>query len=105
MPHPRSTWVRFLIARMTMIVAIAACTKPAPAPELPPARRAFYFWRTTFRLSPQERLALSELHVARLYTRMFDVGWASDGPQLLGKIAAADASGVPAGIEVVPVVF
>ncbi len=90
---------------MLVLLLVIGCSTHAPAPDGPPARRAFYYWRTTFRLSPQERLALTELHAARLYTRVFDVGWSTDAPQLLGKIAPADASGVPAGVEVVPVVF
>ena len=89
---------------LVLLVVVVACGKPA-APDGPPARRAMFYWRTTFRLSPQERLALGELHAARLYTRVFDVGWSTDAPQLLGKIAPADASGMPAGVELVPVVF
>ena len=87
------------------VFALVACKDAEPVPVGPPAHRAFYFWRTTFRLSPQERLALAELHTERLYTRVFDVAWTTDAPQFLGKLSSADGSGVPAGVEIVPVVY
>lgn len=73
----------------------------------PPARRAFYFWRTTFQLSPAEQDALTELHVARLYLRMFDVEWKVDanGPAMLGPLAIGSPAPTLTGVEVVPVVY
>lgn len=97
-------------ALVVLAIALAACGGKEPdAPPGPPPHRAFYFWRTTFRLSPQERLALTQLHADRLYVRMFDVGWQSSGPagevELLGKLAPADSAPLPAGLEIVPVVY
>lgn len=70
--------------------------------ESPPARRAFYYWRTTFSLSDVERRALAELHVSRLYVRAFDVVW-NGGPVLAGQLVMQTR--VPEGLEVIPVVF
>jgi hypothetical protein len=84
-----------------LIAVVASCS--AREPEGPPPRRAFYYWRTTFKLSPVEQRALDELHVDRLYVRMFDVEQAADGPSLIGKIASTDP--VPRTVEVVPVVY
>jgi hypothetical protein len=67
--------------------------------------RAFYFWRTTFQLTPAERKALVELHVDKLYVRAFDVAPGSDGvPTFLG-VLSAPAQTLPTNITVVPVVF
>jgi hypothetical protein len=87
--------------------AAAACSAPAPAADGPPPQRAFYYWRTTFRLSPAEARALTELGVTRLYLRAFDVEWsaAEGAPSMIGKVAPLEGARVPAGIEVVPVVF
>ena len=68
----------------------------------PPPQRAFYFWRTTFRLSDTEQRALAALLVTKLYVRAFDVTWA-DAPQFAGELQPGTP--VPANLEVVPVVF
>lgn len=98
--------MRVLRVAVTVAVAAAACS-PARSADGPPPQRAFYYWRTTFRLAPAERRALAELGVSRLYVRAFDVEWsaAEAGPTMLGKLAPADGERAPAGIEVVPVVF
>ena len=75
-----------------LFVGCSAAEPPRPEPT-----RAFYYWRTVFALSDAERTSLSG--VSRLYVRMFDVD--ADG-ELLGKITGGP---VPAGLDVVPVVF
>jgi hypothetical protein len=93
-----------VLPSLALALALAACTGTR-APELPPAHRAFYYWRTTFTLSDAERATLTARHIDRLYVRAFDVGWsaAERAPELLGKLTVTDP--VPAGVEVVPVVF
>ena len=68
-------------------------------------KRAFYFWRTQFALSPVEKEALRSHRVDRLYLRVFDV--TIDQPSGLATPVAGCQmrEPVPAGIEVVPVVF
>ena len=85
--------------------ALAAGCGSASRADVPPAGRAFYYWRTTFRLSAAERTALAAARATRLYVRMFDVQWnaTESRAEFVGAIAAAEPA--PAGIEVVPVVF
>ncbi len=75
----------------------------------PPARRAFYYWRTVLQLSEPERAALRELEIERLYLRMFDVAWQDERAQQVGKVTLADGAELPSGragpLEIVPVVF
>ncbi len=96
-------------ALVIALAALAACAESAPsaAPAGPPAQRAFYYWRTTFELSATEQHALAELHVARLYVRAFDVVWDEQlrAPAEAGPLTVARDARVPAGIDVVPVVF
>jgi hypothetical protein len=96
-------WMNRWLVLLTLLAV--GCSSPSHAQEGPPAERAFYYWRTTFALSARERAALAEAHVAKLYVRVFDIGWnATEGrPELLGKLAASEPA--PAGLEVVPVVF
>lgn len=93
--------LRILCGLVTALV-IAGCHSPSRA-EGPPPERAFYYWRTTFRLSPDEEQALEQLHVSRLYVRMFDIVW-RDVPEFAGPITLAPDAHAPAA-EVVPVVF
>jgi hypothetical protein len=90
-------------ALAVVIVLVIGCSS-APT-ESPAEQRAFYYWRTTFQLSPAEQGALADLHVSRLYLRMFDVEWSDNEPRLIGKLTVADGARVPAGIEVIPVIF
>ncbi|MEO7091758.1 MAG: hypothetical protein ABI175_00820 [Polyangiales bacterium] len=95
-----------LVIRLLLLVAmVAACGRSAA--EAPPSHRAFYFWRTTFALTPAEQEAVSALHVERIYVRMFDVAWSEDEKTTvpLGPVALGAGAKVPAGIEIVPVVY
>jgi len=85
-----------------LLLVIAACSAHE---DSPPPGRAFYYWRTQFALSAAEHAALIDLHVDRLYVRMFDVAWnATEGqPELVGKLTASETA--PDGVEIVPVVF
>lgn len=97
----RALWI------VLVVLAIAACGDSRASKSEQPVGRAFYYWRTSFALSPAERTTLTELGVTRLYVRMFDVEWNAEeqAPRMLGKLTVAAGQRVPAGIEVVPVVF
>ncbi len=95
MKLPLALWLAISIA--------ASCSSPRV--ESPPAQRAFYYWRTTFKLSAAEQRALADVHAGKLYVRMFDIEWRDDAPQLIGKLVPAADQHVPEGVEVVPVVY
>ena len=88
-------------ARPRAVVALALLLACHGRAESPPARRAFYYWRTTFALSDGEQRAIAELGVTRLYVRAFDVVW-NDKPELAGKLVVQTPF---PQVEVVPVVF
>jgi hypothetical protein len=91
------------VMRWLIVVGfLAAC---GGHPDGPPADRAFYYWRTNFKLSDAERATLADLQVTKLYVRVFDVEWnaTESAPQMIGKLTATEKA--PVGIEVVPVVF
>lgn len=96
------------LARAALCLLAVACRAPAePAVRSSPPVAGFYFWRTTLELAPTERAALAELSIRRLYLRLFDVGWSStrEEPELLGALKVPAPGALPAGLEVVPVVF
>lgn len=99
--------MRFLpVIRILLLVAMVAGCGRSEA-EAPPAHRAFYFWRTTFALTPAEQEAVSALRVERIYVRMFDLAWSADEATVvpLGPISLGAGAKVPAGVEIVPVVY
>lgn len=90
------------------LALVVACRAPAePAEQAAPPIPGFYFWRTSLVLGEAERSALTALAVRRLYLRLFDVAWSAvrDESELVGALQAPAAGAVPAGLEVVPVVF
>jgi hypothetical protein len=91
-----------MLRGLLVITLFLGCAVSASPPR-PPPDAAFYYWRTTFKLSASERATLAALHVTRLYVRAFDVGWGDAGLELLGELQVIEPP--PAGIEVVPVVF
>jgi hypothetical protein len=105
----RTAWTWLAIALVSCSVSCSVgCSvgcSGSPRAESPPARPAFYYWRTTFRLSAPEQQALAELHVPRLYVRMFDVEWRDGAPSMIGKIVPGDGQRIPDSVEVVPVIY
>lgn len=89
-------------------VAFAAlgCGRRAPASSPPPGR-AFYYWRTTLRLSEAERRALAQLAIGRLYVRLFDVDWdpQENAARPFAPLTIGSDRGGIGTAEVVPVVF
>jgi hypothetical protein len=77
------------------------------APSLPvqpkQITRAFYYWKTTFKLSDYEKQALKTHKINRLYIRLFDVDWDFATRRALPK-AVVEFKQVPP-LPFVPTVF
>ena len=93
------------VIRLVLLVAlvVGGCRRHEIAS--PPARRAFYYWRTTFALTPTEQQAVHDLHVERIYVRVFDLAWKDAALATLGPVTLGAGAQVPAGVEIVPVVY
>ena len=90
-----------LILLLAAIALSVGCRRgggdvPNPSPSV-------YYWRTTLRLDSTERAFLREHHVGKMYTRFFDVVMRNDMPNPNATLRFQDS--VPAGVEVIPVVF
>lgn len=105
-PVVRSPFIDRVLRWLFLAVLVggfASCGRQSEAnADDPGTRRAFYYWRTTFKLSELEQRAIAEAGVTRLYVRLFDI--ASDA-SIAGPLTVAPGARVPAGVEVVPVVF
>jgi len=66
---------------------------------------AFYYWRTTFDLTPTERRVLEDCDVKHLYIRYFDVKIDPASGMIVPEAPVRFRSLPPKGIRVTPVVF
>lgn len=107
-PRPFAHWMSRAFALALALVLAFGCSpgkSPPPVDAGPPARRAFYYWRTVLALSEVERQALAELKIERMYLRMFDVAWEDGRAQHVGGVKLGEGQALPANVELVPVVF
>ena len=67
-------------------------------------KHSFYYWKTVFDISPQDREIFEKLDVKRIYLRFFDVVFSEKTGTAVSE-KKVDFRGGTAGYEVVPVVF
>ena len=84
-----------------LFILIIGCQKSKPKFTEP----AFYFWKSTFKLSNVERNTLKNNHIQKLYVKFFDVSWNPQKrkPQFVAPIQFAE--NLPDNCQIVPVVF
>jgi hypothetical protein len=99
-------------SRLTFAVALLAssvgfsCARERTAPVSAAPRRAFYYWRTTLRLSPVEARAIRDLAVDRIYLRLFDLDRTDDSaPRFVAPLVIDEAEAIPRSVEIVPVLY
>jgi hypothetical protein len=83
----------FLLA--VVLLELGSCSQPKPSVS-------FYYWKTVFDLSLEERAVLKSNHVKRLYVRYFDVV-VSEGKAMPRSPVSFVSK--PDGWEVVPVIY
>lgn len=66
---------------------------------------AFYFWKSTFKLSQSEQEILANLKVKKLYVKYFDVDWDSSTNQAMPKAIIQFQENFPLKVELVPTIF
>lgn len=68
-------------------------------------QRAFYYWKTQWSGSPMLARSLAENRISRLYVRFFDIDWDEPAGAALPVAPLQLSAALPAGVEIVPVVF
>jgi hypothetical protein len=66
---------------------------------------AFYYWKTTYAVSPASQHFLSGLTIHKLYMRFFDVDWNNEAGAAYPVAAIQFASKPDPSLHIVPVVF
>ena len=92
---------KHLLFLLCTLVAIAC--QPSGGDDTPAV--AFYYWRTTFDLTPTERRVLEDCDVKHLYIRYFDVKIDPASGAIVPEAPVRFRSLPPKGIRVTPVVF
>jgi hypothetical protein len=103
-PFAGRTISRYARIGLTAVLLLPACRSSAPRPAAV-YERGFYYWRTSFSLSPREKAILSGLSTAKLYLRFFDIAWSPSLGRALPQARCEWRDSVPVGIAVVPVVY
>jgi hypothetical protein len=93
--------MRHVIFFLACLVFLSGCSKK----NNPKPGRAFYCWRTSFSLNGEERKALADHRVNKLYLHFFDVAWDEKKRQALPVGVLYHLEPVPAGLEIAPVVY
>ncbi|MEO8769254.1 MAG: hypothetical protein ABI402_04200 [Ferruginibacter sp.] len=81
--------------------------KPHQEQKLPKnTERAFYFWKSVFKLTDHEKDIVDSLHVSTIYLKFFDVEWneANRQPNPVAQLSVADKDYLQK-INIIPVVF
>lgn len=74
-----------------------------PTAKLHKPTNSIYYWKTTFRLTEEEKAFLSREKIGRIYLRMFDV---TEGrPMAVPNATISFEMSVPKDVEIVPTVF
>lgn len=94
--------VKHILLLLLSLLLTAACHngRDADTPAV-----AFYYWRTTFDLTPAERRTLQQCNVSHLYIRYFDVKLDPHTKQPIPESPIHFRSLPPEGIRVTPVVY
>lgn len=69
------------------------------------SKRSFYYWKSVFRLSAEERSYMDELQISKLYIRFFDVDLEESSQQAIPIAKIRFAEKISPRFEVVPVVY
>lgn len=85
-----------------VLLFIQACGSDSPPKNV---TRAFYYWKSTFRLNGYERQTLDTCRVSKLYIKAFDIDWnfATNKPVLKAPIMFQDT--IPPNLILVPAIF
>lgn len=66
---------------------------------------SFYYWKTQFQLNPAEKKVLEDHQIQKLYLRYFDIDIQTATLQTYPKAPITFKDSVPAGVEIIPVIY
>jgi hypothetical protein len=107
--HPKNkNKMKSYFSLFLLLLAVSACKRAATEDVVAVQDKgnSIYFWKTTFKLSDEERVFLSDNQIQRLYLRYFDVGRDAENPNTpIPQATVLFRDSIPLNFEIVPVVF
>ncbi len=85
-----------ILSATTIIILLSGCTRTNHTSV------SFYYWKTIFKLSANEKETLNENNVSKIYVRYFDVALKNGQPIPLSPV---DFEEQPVGMTIVPVIY
>lgn len=105
MPYlPMQPILRPLFATLWVLCFITGCHSNPPK-TYGQVTRSFYFWKTVFALSAEQRNTLQQLNIERLYIKLFDVDWSETRKAAVPLAPVRFDEPPPQEIAIVPVVY
>jgi hypothetical protein len=83
-----------------LFLSICSCNKKSV-----PVERGFYYWKTTYAVSPSQKKLLQNLSVKKIYLRVFDIDWDAKLPQPIPIQQVRFISKVDTCFHYVPVIY
>ena len=92
-----------LLVLLLFLVSCKQQEQPVPPKKI---ARAFYFWKSVFKLTDYEKSIVDSLHVSTLYLKFFDVEWneINKQPNPVAQLRVAEKDYLQK-VNVVPTVF
>ncbi|MFY7826077.1 MAG: hypothetical protein ACOVQ4_03085 [Flectobacillus sp.] len=87
---------------LLLLIMLCACDSAKSPKHIIPA---FYYWKTVFKLSENEKQILTENHIQKLYVKFFDVDLDNQTQKPTFKALLIPRQEVPSRCNIVPVVF
>lgn len=83
-------------------IFLISCQKDTPPKEV---TRGVYYWKSVFKLSPDEQQMLDSCHIKKLYIKAFDLDWDFTKKQVISKANIHFEEALPKNLAFVPTIF
>lgn len=90
-----------LLCAVMITLIFTSCSKPTPRFE----NHGFYYWKTVFKVTAEDKKILDRLKINKLYVRLFDVVYDQEKKQPRPEQPVVFDNPHIEGIEIIPVVF
>ncbi|OWY21992.1 hypothetical protein C7N43_06135 [Sphingobacteriales bacterium UPWRP_1] len=101
---PLKFFLHTLFATLWVLFFTTGCNTSTPK-TYGQVTRSFYFWKTVFALSAEQRNTLQQLNVERLYIKLFDVDWSATRQAAVPIAPVRFEEPLPKATDIVPVVY
>lgn len=98
-------WLRRNKTKTLLFIVLLWCLSCSNNKKQHEVQPAFYYWKTIFQLSSQEKKILKDNQVKIIYLKFFDVDWDRLVKKPVAKALIIKKMPVPNGIRIIPVVY